>query len=714
MDEKIRERMNGAYKDVKLNDDLKSQAEANLLKKARGAGKWSVSREMLAMAAVVVVFIAVNAVLIGLNIRGGNNVTPVESVDDSKKNTLARYFLELNPENYLVECEGESLRTNGYDGLRDMLNEIVVSDTPGTAGNSMLKISALAERGTKTLGCVDICDNKTVVIDGVCYEADMTDEALTAIKSYIDGAMWSYLRDGAITDLEYIITINDVRTLADCPSAYVRFFDEAGNRFCVAAVCYDANKAYCRINEGITEYVEYGYFWFDEDGSKILEKKTVVETGNMSWETRGVVEFNSQWYEVVNNKNGGDEHNYEMVNIMEPEDVEHLLHFADYEMEYYIRSHSQFFMEQQGEYVVVGDIVNVDEGKIFDFSQVNTVENLEELMAASNVYSKVLSQNHYLVVLPYNEDGVADSFEGWVSELKVGYVEVLENRDMKLTVIPLEGMGNSMESLGVTYCQGKWYLFGQLQTYMQYEVIDLANGGVEVLDYDEGICREILVNDDIEYFAQGVDNYWLLSGGVAIEKEAKDPKTYCSNHGWDEMCTDTMSVRDIYVAINWIGKSAKSFIELELFFDDLVVTDFEYDSAAGPADSSESAYQINLSMSEPNFVVSTEPDSDEIIAVTLYGDHNYVTEDVWLGMELEEVKKRMNIDDSAFFEEGVVKFASFERDGYLYELSFVLDSNGNYLLGFSCISNGAKINSSSVKSFGERLKEDGINAIYGK
>ncbi len=714
MDEMIRERMKGAYKNVKLKDDLKSQAEANLLKKAHRAGKLSVSREMLAVAAVLVVFVAVNAVLIGLNVRKGNEVTPVESTANFQKQLLAEFMPDVKPENYLVECEGESLRTNEYVILENIFYEIVVFDAPGVPGNSMFKISALAERGTKTLRCVDICDNKTVVIDGVCYMADVTDAAIADIKSYREGVMWPYLRDGAITDLEYILTIDDVNTLADCPNAYVRFFDDDGERFCVAALCYDAGGVKCTIGEGIAEYVEYGYFWFDEDGEKISEKKNVFGFGSESWETRGVVEFNSEWYEVINNKTGGDAHNYEMVNIMKPEDVSHLSHFSDSEMEYYIRSHTQFFMEQQGSCIVVGDIANADSGKVFDFSQVNTLDDLEELMGAFNVYSKVLSQNQYLVVLPYNKDGVASSFEGQVSELRVGYFVVLENGDMAFTVIPLKGVGNAMESLGVTCCQDRWYLFGKLQTYMQYEVIDLENGDVEILDYDEGVCREILVNNDIDYFAKGVDNYWLLGSEDVIVKEAKDPKTYCSNHGWDEMCTSTLSVRDIYVTPNWIGKSAKEFIELEVFFDDFVMTDFEDGKIFVSEDSSENAYQINMRLEELNFQVSTEPDSDEIIAVTLYGNHNYVTEDVWLGMNMEEVKKKMNIDDSAFFEEGVVKFASFERDGYLYELSFVVNSNGDYLLGFSCISNAAKINSSSVKSFGERLKEGGLNAIYAQ
>ena len=536
-------------------------------------------------------------------------------------------------------------------------------------------------------------------------------------EKWVDG----YEYEDAIEKLKKIETMEEYEEMAFSSNVYRRIFGDMGENFCVAVLCYDEDFEQCKWQNGMqatnVKAIVYAYYKFDENGKKVNEYYGTYDIDDAEC-SFGAVYMNGDWYAVMDSI---DVPHYEIYNVTSPEKSSYARHTESEDDIVYINENAQFFARNCGDYIVVGGTIPY--GKTLELSQVESKHDLEELMNQSNVYYIACSDNSYLVAQAFDgNDGseFASSYEGQHEYVKVGHFVVDGETVFLSPIIELTGEGNAMETMGITCFKGTWYLFGKLKDFEQYKLINLTTGTEEIMYCDEGICREILSGETIDYFAKSVGNYWMI-GSEVVTKEKKDSKTYCDNHEWEEMCTSEMSVRDIYVAQNWIGRSANDYILLELFFDDLVMTDFEDDTAMW-ANSGENAYQVNNRFSEVNFQVSTELDSDEIIAVTLFGDHCYVTEDVWIGMDRDEVTEKMGIEDNlnqgSFEKDGYI-YTFFEKDGYLYEFRFVtafVDAGNlpehashpwteKYVLDCACISDAAKIKESSVKSFGERLEE---------
>lgn len=337
--------------------------------------------------------------------------------------------------------------------------------------------------------------------------------------------------------------------------------------------------------------------------------------------------------------------------------------------------------------------------------QISDEEDLNRLSANPFIYVEKFSEGFYAAAACYDNGVLCTPQGGVATGIRYRYYKT-ENELVTEYSMNLDAQNEKNGIFGACYMDGDWFEVAKLENQEGYRIrcitsMERSNYAQDV----EGKEIETFLRLNTQYFIRLTDNRICIEDFREDSGEKKDPSSYCSLHGWDEQCTENMKVRDIYVAQNWIGKNVNDFAALESFFDETATVWFEDGNLFQTEESERNAYQINTSFSTLRFEVSTEADDNEIISVTLYGDHNYVTEDVWLGMNMEDVKKIMNIDDSAFFEKDGTLFSFFEKDGYLYEFSYRSMAGGNYWLYLSCVSNAAKIKDSTVKSFGEQMEE---------
>lgn len=608
MDEKIRNRVKSAYDGIVLEEELKRKAKKKLLAKAR-SGRKKFPYGIIVAAAVVVLLVLGNILLIQLNMEHGGNVPAVESTSSGE--------------------EKES-----------------VSNTQ-------------------------------------------------------------------VTGLDGIETLEELKDFAWNPNSCVW---EMENNFYVAILCYDENGAECLPKSNMTANIEYAYFLFDETGAKIKEYRSSFSIENSEWKSIGAVFMNGDWYEVTDSQKDGSDHYYEIYNVTSPEKSNYTRHPEDEETLSHIRTETYYFAryaEDGNGYMEVGILENEYYGQLADLTQVNSRQDIENLIAQPEVYSIKFSDNIYFVVLAYRQNRRCSLYEQ-ADRIDIN-TYMTENDEIAARWESVRFSESSVvEYIGVSEYDGMLYLISKEKDTEKYRITALLHNYEENLYCDEGICPDVYSN--ATFFArlvtEGETSYWQFGENIRRETDYS-PEVYCKKHDWDDKCTSDMTVRDIYVSRNWIGKSASKFIGLERFFGELVLTDHE----GSDNYSSQNAYQVNNRFACTNFQVSTEVDSDEIISVTLYGNHNYVTEDVWLGMSMADVKKNMGIEDSAFFEKDGYMYSFFEKDGYLYEFSYVKEPEaGNlpeyasypepeYVLSFSRISDAAKIKKSPVKSFGELMEE---------
>lgn len=537
-----------------------------------------------------------------------------------------------------------------------------------------------------------------------------------AAESTSSGGETESVNNIQVTELDSIETLTELENFAWTPNSCVW---EIQNNFYVAILCYDENGAECLPKSNLTANIEYAYFLFDESGGKIKEYRSHFSIENSEWKSIGAVFMNDDWYEVTDSQKDGSAHYYEIINVTSPEKSSYARHPEDEETLYKIQTNTRYFAryaEDGNGYMEVGNLANEYYGQITDFTAVNSRQDLEKLIAQPEVYSIKLLEDMYLVVLPYRQNRRC-SLREQADRIDIGCYKT-DNDEIAASWVSMREAENSVvEDIGVSNYNGSFYLIGRDRDTERYVITGILWDYEEKLYCDEGICPEVYSN--AQFFARLITEpaglYWQVGEDMRGLTDYS-PEFYCENHDWDEKCTSDLTVRDIYVTRNWIGGSAMKFIGLERFFGELVLTDHESGDSYS-ANSSENAYQINNRFICVNFQVSTEVDSDEIISVTLYGDHNYVTEDVWLGMRMEDVKAAMDIPDSAFFEKDGYIYSFFEKDGYLYEFSYVEESVGSslpdyasypapeYVLSFSRISDAAKIKESTVKSFGELMEE---------
>ncbi len=527
------------------------------------------------------------------------------------------------------------------------------------------------------------------------------------------------------TALDSIENLKELEDFAWTPNSVVR---ELENNFYVAILCYDENGEECLPKSNMSARIEYAYFLFDDAGMMLKQYRQSFQIESGQWKSIGAVFMNGDWYEVTDTKKDGAEHYYEILNVTSPEKSSYARIPEDEETIYRISADTFYFAryaEDGNGYMEVGMLDNDYYGQIKDFSMVHSRQDLEKLIAQPEVYSVKFLDDMYFIVLPYRQNRRCSLLEQ-ADSIDIGTYKT-DNDEIAGSWVSMHEAENSVvESIGVSNYDGSFYLISKEKDTEKYRITALFENYEEHFYCDEGICPGVYSNAD--FFAilvtEGGNSYWQIGSDLKATTDYS-PKGYCQKHGWDEQCTSDMTVRDIYVTRNWIGKSVSKFIGLERFFGEPVQTEFETGDKDGMGDP-ENAYQVNNYYECANFNVSSEPDSDEIISVSLIGNHNYVTEDVWIGMSMAEVQSKMGMDDSAFFEKGGYMYSYLERDGYLYEFIYVEEAVGanlppyasypkpEYVLYYAKISDAEKIMDSSVKSLGESMFGDFHSLEEGK
>lgn len=611
MEDKIRDKVIHAYDGVVLEDTLRQKAKNKILEKARVGEKKKVTYGIVAAAAVAIIFILGNILLIRLNLGRKENV-PVTETESKNSNT-----------------------------------EVSLAD----------------------------------------------------IQSHEDLDIF------ALASNSYVLELRD--------------------EFYVAISCYDENGEKCRPESGITAKIEYAYFWFDEQQKNFAVG--VVTAQDMSRKNIGAVFINGDWYEVWDSAKEGDDHYYEVFNITSPEKSSYARHPEDAETTEYIRSNTIFFAEtgEDDGYLTVGRIEGGDDAEKTGYVTVDSRQALEKLIAQQDVYSIKLLNDTYFVVMAYRQDKRC-SLDEWADTIEISCY-VTENDDIAAKWESLWIAGNSVvEYIGVSCYDGDFYLIAKEKDTERYRITALLWDFEEHLYCDEGICPDVYAN--ATFFARLVTEdgalYWQIGENIGNGADYSS-KGFCEKYSWDEQCTKDMTMRDIYVAESWLGGSAAKFAGLEHFFKEPVQTEYVIGDESG-ADNKENAYQTDYYFECAGFRVSTEPGSDEIVSAALLMEHDYVTENVWIGMDMEQVRKNMGMNDGAFFEYGGNMLASVEQDGLLYEFQFQEEKVGenlpphasypapDYVLTYAQVSNAAKIKTSSVKSMGEYMFGDGHSLEEGK
>ena len=529
-------------------------------------------------------------------------------------------------------------------------------------------------------------------------------------------------------ELRDIQTLAELEELALSPNSYVR---ELEDNFYIAVLCYDENGEACLPESNMTARIEYAYFLFDESGAikEWMQLQYDFDIESKVYQSIGAVFMNGDWYEVRDSKKDGSEHYYDIFNITSPYMSNYARHPEDEETVQYIGSNTYYFAkyaEGGNGYIEVGVLDDEYDGQITDFTAVNSRQDLEKLIAQPEVYSIKLLNDMYFVVLPYRQNRRC-SLNDRADTIVIGCYKT-ENDEIAGYWESLRVAENSVvEYIGVSNYDGDFYLISKEKDTEKYRISALLWNFEEHLYCDEGICPGVYSN--ATFFArlvtEGENSYWQLGENIRRETDYS-PEVYCKKHDWNEQCTSDMTVQDIYVTQNWIGKSALKFKGLEPFFDEPVQTEFVTGDKSGMG-SLENAYQVDYHFACLNFHVSTEVNSDEILSVTLFGNHNlYVTEDIWLGMSVEEVKSKMGIDDNAFFQHEGSMYSYFEKDGYLYEFIYMEEPvrenlppyasypKPDYVLNYAKISDAAKIIKSPVKSLGELMFGDSHSLEEGK
>lgn len=526
------------------------------------------------------------------------------------------------------------------------------------------------------------------------------------------------IRTVEMKELDEIQTPEELKKLAESSNAYVL---ELENSFYVAVLCYDRNGEPCFPGNNTTATIEYVYFDFEKQNA---DEKGTFTVEDMSKKNVGVVFWDGDWYEVWEE---GLDFYYELYNITSPHRSNYPRYPEDEETMAYIRANTVFFAgkaEEDG-YLTVGRMERADDGEKLDYPDIDSRRTLENLIAQSDVYSVKFTNDTYFVVTAYRQNKRCSLNERADSILMGCYVT--ENDEIAAKRESLQIAETSVvDYIGASSYDGDFFLISKEKDTEKYRIETLRWDFYETMYCDEWLCPDVYAN--ATFFARLVTEdgalYWQFGENIESGTDYSS-KSFCEKYSWDEQCTKEMTLRDIYVAKNWIGGSAAKFAELEHFFKEPVQTEHVTADKSG-AGSKENAYQTDYYFECAGFRVSTEPGSDEIVSAALLTDHDYVTENVWIGMNMESVRKNMGMNDKAFFEYNGNMFATVEQDGLLYEFQFQEEKVGenlpphasypapDYVLTYAEVSDAAKIKTSSVKSMGEHMFGDGHSLEEGK
>lgn len=525
--------------------------------------------------------------------------------------------------------------------------------------------------------------------------------------------------------LEDIQTLAELEELSFAANSYVWNLE---NNFYVAILCYDENNEACLPKNNMMARIEYAYFLFDESGAKLKEWQENFDIESKEYQSIGAVFINGDWYEVRDSKKDGSEHYYEVYNVTSPEKSSYARHPEDEEIINRISSSTYYFAryaEDGNGYMEVGVLDNEYYRQVSDFIEVNNRQDLEQLIAQPEVYSIKLLNDLYFVVLPYRQNRRC-SLNDQADTIVIGCYKTENDEIAGYWESLREAENSDVEYIGVSAYDGDFYLISKVKDTEKYYISALLWDFEESLYCDEGICPDVYANATFFARLAAEDGalYWQIGDNIESGTDYSS-KSFCEKYSWDEQCTKDMTTRDIYVAENWIGKKVSQFNGLERFFKEAVQKESVTGDLSG-AGSTGNAYQTDYYFECAGFRVSAELGSDEIISVALITEHDYVTENVWIGMDMEQVRKNMGMNEEAYFEYGGNMFAAVERDGLLYEFQFQKEKIGenlppyasypapDYVLTYAKISDAAKIKTSSVKSMGEHLFGDGHSLEEGK
>ncbi len=532
------------------------------------------------------------------------------------------------------------------------------------------------------------------------------------------------IRNIQMKELDEVQTPEELKALADSSNAYVL---ELESNFYIAVLCYGQNGEPCLPSDNMTTKIKHTYFWFNDTSEKPEKMYGVERTGD-KWKSLGAVFINDDWYEVWDSSKEGADHYYEIFNITSPHKSSYARHPEDGETTEYIRSNAIFFVAKAGEdgnCLTVGCMEEEVGGEETGYVTVDSRQVLENLIAQQDVYSIKLLNDTYFVVTAYRQ-GKRCSLNERADIIEISSY-VTENDDIAAKWESLKiAESSGVEYIGVSAYDGDFYLISKVKDTEKYYISALLWDFEESLYCDEGICPDVYANATFFARLAAEDGalYWQIGDNIESGTDYSS-KSFCEKYSWDEQCTKDMTMRDIYVAENWIGKKVSQFNGLERFFKEAVQKESVTGDLSG-AGSTGNAYQTDYYFECAGFRVSAELGSDEIISVALIAEHDYVTENVWIGMDMEQVRKNMGMNEEAYFEYGGNMFAAVERDGLLYEFQFQKEKIGenlppyasypapDYVLTYAKISDAAKIKTSSVKSMGEHLFGDGHSLEEGK
>ncbi len=366
--------------------------------------------------------------------------------------------------------------------------------------------------------------------------------------------------------LEDIQTLAELEELSFAANSYVWNLE---NNFYVAILCYDENNEACLPKNNMMARIEYAYFLFDESGAKLKEWQENFDIESKEYQSIGAVFINGDWYEVRDSKKDGSEHYYEVYNVTSPEKSSYARHPEDEEIINRISSSTYYFAryaEDGNGYMEVGVLDNEYYRQVSDFIEVNNRQDLEQLIVQPEVYSIKLLNDLYFVVLPYRQNRRC-SLNDQADTIVIGCYKTENDEIAGYWESLREAENSDVEYIGVSAYDGDFYLISKVKDTEKYYISALLWDFEESLYCDEGICPDVYANATFFARLAAEDGalYWQIGDNIESGTDYSS-KSFCEKYSWNEQCTKDMTMRDIYVAENWIGKKVSQFNGLGTVF----------------------------------------------------------------------------------------------------------------------------------------------------
>lgn len=333
-----------------------------------------------------------------------------------------------------------------------------------------------------------------------------------------------------LTEVSYrlncIQSENDLKELENLSNAFVKNLKE---NIYIAVVCFDKNGEPCVPHSFETVIAKYALYQFDNEKVTLYQRTyNAMEISLLDLAAYGVCEWEGDWYEVTDYVEGETD-SLRVENITSGEPGYWV--YDDRALDSHLRSNTYFFMDSGMEYidkdkysselekrdelvlednvlrVMVGELENSLYGKVLDVSQVQSKEDLQELLELEELTYFELDKDTYLIVHPWNEHGNSAMGYLGIEYFYLGYLE-FNQEELVWKNISIERADESIcENLGVGKYEEDYYLIGK------------------VSDSDNYVIKRI--NSDFERYADAQDEMVLgiLENAkfFAIQKEFNDP-----------------------------------------------------------------------------------------------------------------------------------------------------------------------------------------------